>query len=252
VLGCRRGRGWGLGIWGLGFLLLSCACAPPTPAPTPAPLTVVASDLAAPLLSDLAAAYAGERPDRPLYLEVMAAASLPEALTSGRAALAFTADPQAGAFATPIGSVRFRLVVHPANLVNALTLAQAQALFAGRATDWAEVGGAPGAVQVVTRERGADGAGALAVVASELTPNALIAPGWDAMRALVAETPGALGYLPESDLAGLKAVSLDIELSALIMAVASAEPIGPARDFLAWVQSEAGQAVVAQRHERLD
>lgn len=202
-------------------------------------------------MSDLAAAYADERPEVRLNVDVTAAAALRDELAAGRAALAFTADTEAGAFATPIGAVRFRLVVHPGNAVTALTLAQAQALFAGQITGWAQVGGTPGPVEVVARERGADGAVALAALETDLTPNALIAPGWDAMRALVAETPGAVGYVPEPDLTGLKAISSDIKLSALVVAVAPAEPVGAARDFLAWVQSEAGQAVVAQRHDPL-
>lgn len=229
------------------------ACAAPTPEPTPVTFTLAATELAAPLAQDLADAYRAAEPGRLPVVTVVPQSALAAELAAGRADLAFTASPAAGQFATPLGYAPLAVVVHRDNPLAGLSLAQVRALFAGQAADWAQVGGAAGPAQAVTREAGSDGAQAFQAAAlgeAVITPNALVAPTWAAMRTLVGESAGALGYLPRSELDGsVKALSLETELQALIVATAPAEPAGAARDFLAWAQSEAGQAVVAQRHQ---
>lgn len=252
-----RAHGWrpGSWLWPLAGALLLAACAAPTPTATPTPVAVVATELAAPLLRDLAAAYAEQVPGADLVIDVAAPADLADALSTGRAALALTSAPGPGQFATPLGYLRLAAVVQADNPVAALTVAQVRAAFAGRVTDWAQLGGAPGLLRPVAREAGAEISAVLKDAGLDeagFTPNALVAPTWDAMAALVRENPGALGYLPEPLLnSGLKAIRLDTDWRVLLVAVAPAEPTGPARDFLAWAQSAAGQAVVAARHEPL-
>jgi phosphate transport system substrate-binding protein len=186
------------------------------------------------------------------------------ALAAGQAELALTADPDPGLFATPVGYLPWRVVVHPGNPLQALEAEQARALFAGALTEWSQVGG--GAGQVLVAARAADSAAGRAFAArlwggeaGSVTANARLAPTWGAMRALVAENPNALGYLigPEVDesvrplrLSGGGQAAPD--LRQLVAAAAAAEPAGAARDFLAWAQSRAGQAVVAERHESLE
>jgi hypothetical protein len=82
-------------------------------------------------------------------------------------------------------------------------------------------------------------------------PNALVAPSWEAMREAVSQNPNAIGYLPlpELDATVKRVETRDLaSLRVLMAAVATGEPSGPARDFLAWAQSEAGQRVVARRY----
>jgi hypothetical protein len=83
--------------------------------------------------------------------------------------------------------------------------------------------------------------------------SALVAPTWDALRELVSTDPFALGYLPAAELSNtVRVLDQPAELRTLVVAVALAEPTGPARAFLAWAQSDAGQAVVAERYEPLE
>jgi ABC-type phosphate transport system substrate-binding protein len=234
-----------LGIWALGVgILLLAACAAP-PSPTPIPLRLAATDLAAPLLSDLVHAYTSANPNVAVVVSAESAATSYD--------LALTSTPESAPFATPLGYVPLSAVVQPGHPIAALSLAQVREIFAGRITDWAQVGGAPGAIQVIAREDGSDGARAMASAAlNGVTPNAFLAPTWEAMRTLVAQNPGALGYLPAPEIdETVRQITLDVELRALIVAVAPDEPEGAARDFLAWAQSEAGQVVVAQRYESI-
>jgi len=245
----RRAQAW---LLGLGLMLAAC-----TPQPTPGPLAlrVEATDLAAPLLADLAQAYAGINPGISVQVETVSLSTLADDLAAGRADLGLAATYTAGQFATPLGYVAFVPVVNPANPVSRLSAAQARDLFAGRATDWASAGGPAGAVQVVCREDRSDAAetfGRLALEGAPPTLNALVAPTWAAMREAVGQTPAAIGYLPAPEMSpAVKQVAVEAAWRALIVAVAPQAPAGAARDFVAWVQSEAGQAAVAERYEPL-
>jgi len=233
---------------------LLTACAAPTP-PGPVPLRIEATDLTAPLLSDLAAAYSEANPAVVVAPTVLPLSIAAADVAAARADLALVASPDPEQFATPVGYVSFIVVVHPSNLIFSLSAAQVQEIFAGGVTDWGQFGGPNGEIQVVGREDASDAArafGMSALSGAFPTPNALVAPSWPAMREAVGENPNALGYLPVPELdATVKQVSVDADWRALIVAVAMNEPTGPARDFLAWVQSAAGQEVVAKRYERV-
>jgi len=94
--------------------------------------------------------------------------------------------------------------------------------------------------------------GAEALRGAAVTPNAIVAPTWAAMREAVSADPLAMGYLPGPELdSSIKSLALDVEPRALIVAVALVKPVGLAHDFLAWAQSEEGQRVVARRYQRV-
>lgn len=231
-------------VLGVLLAIFLAACGGGAYTSTPETLRLAAADLAAPLLSDLIAAYAAT------HSQVSLAAVIEPGAPYD---LLLTARPEADSFATPIGYVSLALVVNPANPVDALSAAQAREMFAGRLADWAQVGGAPGAVVPVAREDTSEAARIFTDQGFEtITLNALVAPTWEAMRAHVAQTPGALGYLPLPEIdASVKALALDVTMRLLIVAAAPTEPTGISRDFVAWVQSEAGQAVVAHRYESI-
>jgi phosphate transport system substrate-binding protein len=243
-------------------LLTACTSPTLTPRPTPALVRVAVTDVTQPLLLDLAAAYATVNPDVVVAPGLAPEAALAGQLAGGQTDLALTTAPDPKLFATPLGYVPFQLVVHPANPLAALTLPQAQGLFSGRLYDWSQVGGAPGPVTVVDRGPGTGAERALSATdigALTVTTSALVAPTWAAMRQLVGQNPGAIGYLvgPESDatvkpLALLDAAGKPLPLRLLAVAEAAGEPSGAARVFLAWAQGPAGQAAVGKRNEKLE
>ncbi len=245
------------------LLSLCSACASPTltPRPTPALVRVAVTDVTQPLLLDLAAAYATANPDVVVAPSLAPPDALSGQLSGGQADLALTTAPDPRLFATPLGYVPFQVVVHPANPLTRLSLAQAQGLFAGRLADWSQAGGTAGPVQVVARGAGTGAERAFFATALgpiTVTASALVAPTWGAMRQLVGQSPGAIGYLIEPELdATIKPVQLQdaggapASLRLLAVAQAASDPSGAARAFLAWAQSPAGQAAVARRNERL-
>jgi len=239
------------------FAVQSLAACAPTPTPTPITLRIAATDLAAPLLFDLAAAYVEAHPRVELAPAVVPLSALEADLAAGRADLGLLVSRDPAWFATPIGYVTFAVVVNPSNPLTSLSAAQVRAIYAGQISDWGQLGGEGGVVQPVGREEGADAERAflsamLPGARFTISNNTLVAPTWEAMREAVSQDPNAIGYLPAPELdATVKPLRLDAEWRALIVAVAVNEPAGPARDFLAWAQSEAGQAVVGERYERV-
>lgn len=226
----------------LGLSLAACTTPTPTP-PAPLTISVAANDLTAPLVEDLAAAY---------LTATIQTTSL------AQAEIEFVVEDVApDSFATPLGYAELVIVVHPANPLASLTLTQTQAIFIGETTDWAQVSpGLTGPIQVVSREDGSEGGRAFAerALAHVLpTRNALVAPTWAAMREAVSGDANTIGYLPRAELnASVKALSVEVDVRLLIIAQSATEPTGPARDFLVWIQSAEGQAVVARRYEGVE
>lgn len=229
---------WAYAALGLGLSLVACAAPTPTTAPPLRPtLSVRVSDVTAPLLYDLAAAYPTATvlvaPDADLWLTID--------------------DPSPELFTTPIGYIEFALVVHPANPLTSLTITQTRDIFRGATTDWAQVSpGLSGLIQVVSREDEAESARALMnrlLDKTITTRTALLAPSWAAMREAISGDTNTIGYLPRAELdPTVKALSVEADLRMMMAAVSATEPIGPARDFLAWIQSPPGQAIVASRY----
>ena len=225
------------GIWFLGFGILLSACAA-TPTPAPAPIRLEATDLTAPLLFDLTAAYADARPDVTLLPTVVPLSTVNADLAAQKSdvALAVTRDPNF--FATPIGYITLTVVVNPQNPVGQLSAAQVQAIFEGQITSWGQVGAEGGGITAVSREAGSDAEGAFEsslLLGAAPNNNALIAPTWDAMREVVGQDAQAIGFLPEGELrAGVKPVGVSARV--LVAALAVSEPGGAARDFIAWAQ----------------
>lgn len=213
---------------GLLTLVVLVACAAPTP-PAVVVVHVAASELALPQVGVWASAYAQQQP------QVLI---VPLAAPASEAALTFTTVRPTTGFSTPVRSGQLNVVVNAANPLTLLTIAQVRALWQGHITRWDQIGGLPSEVLMVTRDPASEVA---LLLGGGLPPTsqALLVPHWAAMQAALRENPNALGYLPAalSLGMGLKILMLDAPLQFLIIATSPTEPVGPARDFLVWVQS---------------
>lgn len=159
------------------------------------------------------------------------------------------------------------IIVHPDNPISSLTRPQAQAIFSGRITNWAAVGGPDQSIVVISREResGARAIFSERVLAGQpLAVTALAQTGQPAVLETIARGPAAIGYAMMGSAGGVKAVTVDgIEatpattasqtypLTVPLYFVAPAEPQGELRAFLAWLQSDQGQAVLGVKFGRV-
>ena len=154
------------------------------------------------------------------------------------------------------------IVASPDVDVESITLEQARAIFSGEITDWAEVGGTPGAITIVSREEGSGTRAAFEELVMDealIGENAILQPSNGAVRTTVTSTPGAIayisfGYLDDSTrqmaIDGALPTPENVESGAYpvvrpLNMVTYGEPEGAVAEWIQFILSEDGQAVVA-------
>jgi len=152
-------------------------------------------------------------------------------------------------------------VVHPDVAVDGLTLEQVRDIFAGKITNWQEVGGSDALIVVVAREEGSgtrDAFDELVMGEELITDLALLQQSNGAVRTTVATTPDAIGflsfgYLDESVEAvavnGAAPTAANVKNGSYpvvrpLNMVTDGEPAGLVKSWLDWILSEDGQAIV--------
>ncbi len=153
------------------------------------------------------------------------------------------------------------VVTHPSNPVTGLTSAQLKDIFTGKVTDWKDVGGKPGAITVVIRERGSGTRVAFeeAVLGKDrVTGKSKIGSSTGEVRRMIAGDPAAIGYVVIGSVdKSLKALNLDdkvptienVKAGAYTLTVSfylatSGEPKGAVKSFIDFVMGPEGQTIV--------
>ncbi|MEW5986024.1 MAG: substrate-binding domain-containing protein [Chloroflexota bacterium] len=242
---------------------------PPTPTDPAATLRIGLTSSAAGLADLVSDPYAQQSGRASLQFVVGNATTLLHDLDDGQldAVLVHYLPPGDPHWFSPVALDGLVIVVHPDNPVSGLTRPQAQAIFSGRITNWAAVGGPDRPIIIVGREKEA-GARAIfterILAGQPLAVTALVQAGQPAVLEAVAHDPAAVGYAMMGSAAGVKAVAVDgIEatpattasqtypLTVPLYFAAPAEPQGELRAFLAWLQSDEGQAILGVNFGRV-
>jgi phosphate transport system substrate-binding protein len=265
----------------LGLALASCRGPMAVPTATPQTYTVhiLATTATYPLLQELAAGY--NRPGTLLAVNsaVVDWATIYDRLLAGEVPFALTTYIPAGAdlWAAPIAQDGIAIIAHIANPVPALTVDDLRQIFQGQITSWAAMGGDDQSVMVVSRESGADtrlAFEALVMNRQPVTLNARLALSSESMVEIVAETPGAIGYvsmtwaaadsrvrvvpvwsasgdaqLPTPETVGADAYPLRTPV--LIVGLEAPAPDTIYYNWFTWMQSDPGQQIVAQHYGTL-
>lgn len=264
----------------LGLALASCRGPMVTPTATPQTFSVrmLATTTTYSLLQNLAAGYS--HPNVLLATNSAAAnwETVFDQLTAGVVPFVLTTyvPSDANLWVAPIGQDGLALVVDTANPIAALTFDDLRAIYQGRITNWSELGGPDLPLTVVSREAGADTRLILEALVMEdrrTTLGARLALSGQSVLEIVGSTPGAIGYVsmaqvdhrvrvvpiaaaqndppvvptPETVASGAYALRSEI----LIVGLQPPEEGSIYRDWFAWMQSEAGQAIVSQQYAPL-
>lgn len=159
------------------------------------------------------------------------------------------------------------IVVNPANRVGPLDTEQLADIFTGRTQEWSSFGQSLGSMQVVGWQPGSGAAAALSALilqGGELTSTALIAGSSDAVLDSVAARPGAIGFLPASELrAGVRVVTVGGVRPEPSRVRRGEYPLmtgvwlvlrkgGAGEEFLAFLQSQEGQAILSSHYAPRD
>lgn len=180
---------------------------------------------------------------------------------------------------TPVEHVVARdaiaVVVHPSNPVDRLTLQQLSDIFSGRITDWSEVGGEDRPIVLLSRE---SNSGTHVYFLEQVvrlgdkrgttlfSPDTLLMPSSEGISAEVRQNPNAIGYdglgyvTPDQKTVAVAAgpegpfVLPAIEtvnsgaypIARDLYVYTDGEPQGAIADYLAWIRSPGGQAIVGE------
>lgn len=159
-------------------------------------------------------------------------------------------------WAAPIGRDGIAIISHPDTPLENLTLAQLRNIYQGQSNE---------SLVVFSREAGSGTRAEferMVMGRRRTTANALVAASSQNMVERVAQTPNSIGYVSIGHLMddvhvvaveGVPPTQENIRLNlyplrSTIHIVGQAAPTGSTRLFFGWIQSQAGQAVVAQRY----
>ncbi len=237
-------------------------------------LKLIGAAATVPVSEDLAAAFTEMYPD--VKINVVGGTTLTgiRAVSVGSADIGLASrnlasSEQSTVDGTKIGFEGVAAIVHPSNGVNALTLDQVRQIFSGQITDWKDVGGPDAHIDLFTRE---EGSSARSIIQDTVMDNTQINPGAgiqtsiEAIRGAVAQDPDAIGYVSLGDLdQTVKALAIQgvqpnqqtvdegvYKISHPLLFLTKGEPTGLVKDFIDWVLSPEGQAIVGQHYVKVN
>jgi len=153
------------------------------------------------------------------------------------------------------------IIVHPSNPVRGATLAQVKQIFSGDLTNWKFLGGPDKAITVVTREEGSGTRGAfqeLVMGKIRIFRGAITEDSNGTVREIVAHDPHSVGFISLGLVnEQVRALALDgvegseasivagrYKLVRPFLFLTKGEPTGSAKEFIDFVLSDEGQALV--------
>ena len=153
------------------------------------------------------------------------------------------------------------IIVNPKNPLTGLTLQQVADIYDGKTTNWDQIGGKKGEIDVFTRE---DGSGtrssfeSLVMGTNQIMARAMVENSNGAIRQLVSDDPGAIGYISLGlvdntvkalDLGGIvpsraNVVNGTYNLSRPFLFLTLKPPVGLVKDFIDFTMSAQGQQIL--------
>jgi phosphate transport system substrate-binding protein len=263
----RRPCGWRLLALGLWFALLLASCSPGEGAGS---LTITGSTSVTPFAEHLAELYQHEHPGAVINIQGLGSSAGIRAAIDGVAEIGMSSrelkpEELAQLDQVVIAHDALALIVNPANPIDHLSGEQIRAIFTGALRSWAEVGGQPRPIVLVSREAGSGTFGAfeeLVMQGKPITSTALRQGSNGAIRQIVAEDPNAIGYISLGIVdSTVKALAIDdVQPSTAHVEAGQYRLVRPflfvwrkhsslsplATDFVDYVLSPAGQAELEQ------
>lgn len=155
------------------------------------------------------------------------------------------------------------VVVHPSHPIGKLTREQIKAIYAGRISDWRDLGGESSRIVVVSRDTSSgtfETFAELALDKEKVRPDALTAASNQAVVQIVSQTPGAIGYIGFGYVSSkVRALVIDdaactrenivsgtYALSRPLFMYSAGMPSGSVKRFIDFLLSTEGQRLVEQ------
>jgi phosphate transport system substrate-binding protein len=166
-------------------------------------VTITGSTSVTPFAEHLAELYQKQHPGTVINIQGLGSSAGIRAAIDGVAEIGMSSrelkpDEAEQLDQTVIAHDALALIVHPTNPINDLSSEQIKGIFSGTIRSWAEVGGPPQPIVLVSREAGSGTFGAfedLVMKGAPITTAALRQGSNGAIRQIVGEDPNAIGYI---------------------------------------------------------
>ena len=187
-------------------------------------ISVSGSTTILPIAEQAAESFTRENPSTTVLVSGLGSSAGIEAVSAGTTQIGTSSrdlkeeEKSLGLVDTPIAYDGIAVIVNPSNPVNGLTVGQLRAVFAGRITNWSQLGGVDRSIELVNRDEASGTREAfkkLVMADSPFDPRAAVLPGTGQVRDVVARAPGAIGYIslgfvaPRFDSPKVKALKVD-------------------------------------------
>jgi phosphate transport system substrate-binding protein len=231
-------------------------------------ITIAGSTSVQPLSEELVKAFQDKNPGVTINVQGGGSSQGVKAATEGiceiGAASRNLKDTEKGLTTHQIAIDGIAVVVNPKNALAELSADQVKKIFSGEITNWKEVGGADGVINVVTREAGSGTRGAFEEMALgeevKITDKAITQASNGAVRQTVAGDEKAIGYLSlgymNEEVKGVKYDGVEptvdnvkagnYKVSRPFLYLTKGDPQGVAKDYVDFVLSPEGQEIVAK------
>jgi phosphate transport system substrate-binding protein len=164
---------------------------------------------------------------------------------------------------TPIAYDAIAVIVHPDNPVTNLTKQQVKDVFQGKILNWRDLGGKDQPIHLVNRDEASGTREAFSKIVMNkepFDPTAAVLPGTGQVRAVVADAPGAIGYISFGFVtSAVKTVSVDgvspskesvfsgkYPIQRTLHFFTKGQPVEPAKGYIDYVLSDAIQQSVVK------
>lgn len=155
------------------------------------------------------------------------------------------------------------IAVNNENGISDLTTDQLKGIYSGNITNWNQVGGNDGKINLITREEGSgtlDAFQKLVLGNDSMKKDAVVQSSTEAVKQSVAQDPNAIGFISYAHMSDdVKSVSVDgispsdstigdgsYKLQRPFIFLTKGEPTGETKKFLDWVMSDEGKKVLQQ------
>jgi len=161
-----------------------------------------------------------------------------------------------------LGKDGIAIVVNKENKVSGLTLEQIKGIFSGEITNWKEVGGSDGEINVIVREEGSGTRDAILEMVlgskdAKFVKEAIVQSSTEAVQQAVAQDPNAIGFISYAAVKDSKALKVDnvsptvetildgtYKIQRPFIFLVKDEPTGAVKAFIDWANGPEGQEIL--------
>ena len=234
-------------------------------------ITIAGSTSVQPLSEELASAFMDKNPEVEVSVAGGGSGAGIKAAQEGTAEIGSSSrelkdEEKTDLQETVIAKDGIAIVVHPDNSVSGLTMEQTKKIFAGEITDWKDVGGKSGAINLFTREDGSGTRDAFQEIVmgkeTKISSKAGVQNSTGAVLTAVAGDANAIGYISLGSLNNsVKALKIDnveasdatildgtYKISRPFLYLTKGEPEGVVKAYIDFVMSSDGQKIVSDKY----